>query len=68
MLRFLLRGSTFPALCSSLLVFMVMFGLFAMIGGIITAAILSRKKTGLEGMRDYADPKLRVIRTSGRFC
>ena len=48
-MRFLSPGFDLSRTLISLLIYMVMFGLFAMIGGIMTTAILSRKKTGLAG-------------------
>jgi hypothetical protein len=44
MLRFLQPGFDLSRTLFLLLMYMILFGLFAMIGGIITAAVLSRRK------------------------
>jgi hypothetical protein len=44
MLRFLSPGFDLTRVVITLLIYMIAFGLFSMIGGIITTAILSRKK------------------------
>jgi len=44
MMRFISPGFDLTRLVITLLIYMIAFGLFSMIGGIITTAILSRKK------------------------